>query len=142
LNHGTVSQSAIRIRIRIRDPMPRFVVLEHAPGLKSRRGCHWDLMLEAGGSLRTWALAEPPAAGRSIDAEKLADHRLEYLDYEGPLSGERGNVTRWDGGTYEVVEETENTFVVAFKGTRWKGRAVLVRDPTDMERWRLECGTS
>ena len=77
--------------------MPRFVILEHDyPEL------HWDFMLECAGALKTWRLAEPPAThGELIAAVALEDHRLDYLDYEGPVSGNRGRVKRWDRGDYE-----------------------------------------
>lgn len=32
--------------------------------------------------------------GQSIHAERIADHRWAYLEYEGPLSGNRGEVSR------------------------------------------------
>jgi hypothetical protein len=81
--------------------MPRFVVLEHDHPV-----LHWDLMLECGQVLRTWRLAEPPAPGKTIRAEALADHRLHYLDYEGSVSGDRGSVKRHLRGTYDLVAET------------------------------------
>ena len=59
-------------------------------------------MLEQDGVLRTWALAEEPAAQAEIAAEALGDHRLDYLEYEGPVSGDRGSVSRWDEGEYEM----------------------------------------
>jgi hypothetical protein len=83
--------------------MPRFVVLRHVTPPGHDRPTHGDFMLECGGALRTWALAEPPSPGRTIAAEELPDHRLAYLDYEGEVSGGRGSVTRWDAGTYEVL---------------------------------------
>lgn len=87
--------------------MPRFVVLEHDHPV-----LHWDLMLECGPVLRTWRLAEPPAAGKTIHAEALADHRLHYLDYEGPVSGGRGCVKGYLGGTYDLVSETPDMIEV------------------------------
>lgn len=78
--------------------MPRFVILEH-----DHPELHWDLMLETGDVLRTWRLAEPPTAiGQSIRAIPIADHRTMYLDYEGPVSGNRGTVNRWDAGRFET----------------------------------------
>ena len=74
----------------------RFVILEH-----DHPALHWDFMLEANGVLRTWRLPAVPAAGEMI-AEQIADHRLAYLDYEGPVSGARGTVKRWDHGTYRL----------------------------------------
>lgn len=105
--------------------MPQFVILTHThPSL------HWDLMLESGDSLRTWRLAEtPPTQPLShpikpadvIKAESIADHRLAYLTYEGPVSRNRGRVDRWDAGTYELVAETESTITVKFRGGKLNG---------------------
>ena len=53
-------------------------------------GVHWDFMLEAGDVLRTWAIDAPIVAGRDLPARALADHRLIYLEYEGEISGNRG----------------------------------------------------
>lgn len=70
-------------------------------------------MLEADGRLQTWALAQVPIDWRAIDidsqriaksntveVERLPDHRLAYLAYEGQVSGERGQVRQLDAGTY------------------------------------------
>ncbi len=90
--------------------MPRYVILLHEipPGHKvaGGRGTHWDLMLEQNGVLRTWALADEPRGELTTQAEQLPDHRLAYLDYEGPVSGNRGNVSQWDAGEYEVLAES------------------------------------
>ena len=74
--------------------MARFVLLEHV-----WNGVHWDLMLEHGEVLRTWAIDSPVVAGRDLPARALADHRRLYLDYEGEISGDRGHVRRIDTGT-------------------------------------------
>ncbi|CAN5184060.1 hypothetical protein BH11PLA2_BH11PLA2_29470 [soil metagenome] len=71
--------------------MPRFAVLLH-----DWPSPHYDLLLEADGVLKTWRLAEPPRDG--VRVEPISDHRLLYLDYEGAVSGNRGSVTRFDGG--------------------------------------------
>src|SRR5262245_41193710 len=99
--------------------MPRFVVLRHEMPPDSARGrVHWDFMLEQAGALRTWALAEEPAAGDEILAEALADHRLAYLDYEGPISGDRGGVTQWDAGEYEAERDAADQLQVRLSGRR------------------------
>jgi hypothetical protein len=105
--------------------MPRFVILLHELPAGADRRTHWDLMLEADGVLRTWALAEEPALGRSIAAEPLADHRLAYLTYEGEVSGNRGRVTRWDSGEYEVLAEAADRLEIRLAGGRLAGVAVL-----------------
>jgi hypothetical protein len=118
--------------------MLRFTILEH----ESPRGRHWDLLLEAGAVLTTWALASPPDATGPIDAESLADHRIEYLDYEGPISGDRGTVSRWDAGVYRLVRQTDRELVLALEGRRLVGTATLTRSADDPRRWRFEMSQS
>ena len=113
--------------------MPRFVVVEH----DSPRGLHWDLMLEEGGVLLTWALSEPPQAARTIPAEALSDHRLAYLDHEGPVSGGRGSVTRWDQGTYELEHRSDDELAVVLAGRRLAGRATLLRLGAGRLQWQF-----
>jgi hypothetical protein len=103
--------------------MPRFVVLTH-----DHPFLHWDLMLEEGEILRTWRLAQPPDAEGPIDAEALPDHRLAYLDYEGPVSGGRGTVERWDVGTYELAQFAADRLQVRFAGRRLSGDATIARE--------------
>lgn len=125
--------------------MRRFVVLHHETPPGYARGPHYDLMLEwpadeapaaaaplsgegAAGLpavLRTWALRELPTPGRWIPAEPLADHRREYLDYEGPVRGGRGRVTRCDAGTYELLEHTQQALRVRLRGQRLRGILLL-----------------
>ena len=92
--------------------MARYVILTHDHPFP-----HWDLMLEAGGVLRTWRLLSEPGPGRVVWAERLADHRIAYLEYEGPVSGGRGSVARWDYGTY-ARQTNGNRLRIALQGTR------------------------
>jgi len=86
--------------------MPRFVILRHdAP-----RRLHFDFLLEVSGGLKTWALPQSPQDGVEMVCEALPDHRQGYLDYEGPVSGGRGTVTRWDWGTYGNAEGDRSMF--------------------------------
>ncbi len=73
----------------------RFVILRH-----DHPTLHWDFMLETAGVLKTWRWPTPYAG--TFFAEALPDHRLEYLEYEGPVSGGRGSVRCWDRGVYEM----------------------------------------
>jgi hypothetical protein len=123
--------------------MPRFVVLRHdvpsgAEALTGGRALHWDFMLEMGDVLRAWALAEQPdPAGMSCFAEKLPDHRLLYLDYEGEVSGGRGTVSRLDAGDYASVGNDKSEVVVRLNGRLLKGTARLSRGGPDDQRWRF-----
>ena len=112
--------------------MPRFVILEH-----DHPTLHWDLMLEAGDVLQTWRLAQPPEGTTGqIAATALADHRLLYLDYEGPISGHRGSVRRWDKGTYVIENESTAEVLLTFNGSLLRGRAKLWQ--SEKEGWRFE----
>jgi DNA polymerase Ligase (LigD) len=120
--------------------MFRFVILLHETPPGYERATHWDLMFEQGSALRTWALAEEPQvdgprAGATIDAEQLPNHRLEYLDYEGPVSGSRGQVTQWDGGTFELECDTADEFAALVSGRWLRGRVRLVPLKGGDQRW-------
>ncbi len=75
---------------------------------------HTDWMFDNGVGLWTWAsdTALPPHDQPFNDRrfEKLFDHRREYLDYEGPVSNDRGQVTRIEQGHYELVVHNEERF--------------------------------
>jgi hypothetical protein len=109
--------------------MPRFVILEHdAPFL------HWDFMLEVVGGLRTWRLMAPPSAEQPIDAVPLGLHRLAYLDYEGPVSGNRGTVAQWDRGDFDGLVLEDDKVIVRIHGGRVDGTMELKRVG---EKWSL-----
>ena len=109
--------------------MPRFVLLYHElpPGA---RPSHWDLMLERGDSLRTWALEQELRVGAEITCQALPDHRLDYLDYEGPVSNHRGQVTRVDRGTYETLRESGEELLVRLDGRRFGGELLMQNSPS------------
>lgn len=102
--------------------MPRFVLLYHECPPSLGKPSHWDLMLERDGVLLTWNLPQLPAAwggtAETIVATRIADHRIAYLDYEGPVSGNRGTVTRVDSGEYEVAQENAVSLRVRLTGSR------------------------
>ncbi len=104
--------------------MSRFVLLFHVCPPDFGKPSHWDLMLECEGALMTWSLAKLPTSWRTpaghgaieLVAARLPDHRLVYLDYEGPVSGDRGHVKRIDRGDYEVVDVSSEWLNVRLAG--------------------------
>lgn len=77
------------------DGRKRFVILKH-----DHPYLHWDLLLEIDGDLESWRLLREPVMREWIAAEPLPAHRIAYLTYEGPVSQNRGCVTRVMSGTY------------------------------------------
>jgi hypothetical protein len=115
----------------------RFVLLRHEYPARIATPSHWDFMLEADGVLMTWQLNRLPASWLvalqlesadelpQVPATRLADHRLEYLDYEGPVSGDRGSVHCVDRGTYQLQEESAEHLAVELSGSFLLGRTSL-----------------
>jgi len=85
----------------------RYVVLHHTGWNED----HFDLMLEADtdGPLLTWRLDAFPAPTR---VQLLANHRRDYLTYEGDVSNGRGRVRRVAEGEYVVKDKTVADFLV------------------------------
>ncbi len=102
--------------------MPRFVILAH-----DWPEPHWDFLAEAGGVLRAWRLRRGPLTDTDVPADLSFDHRLLYLDYEGPISSGRGSVTRWDSGTCEWLSHEPDRVELDVRGEELVGRVVICR---------------
>ena len=111
----------------------RFVILHH----RLDHGEHWDLMLEQGDVLLTWQLLRDPTFPDNfpIPARRIGDHRKAYLDYEGPLSGNRGTVRRVDSGTVEFEANTPRCCRFVLSGNRLRGAFLLQQQTQD---WTFE----
>jgi hypothetical protein len=91
-------------------PDLRYIVLHHT-GIAEP---HFDLMIELspGSELSTWRLPHwPPLPGDEFTP--LAKHRRDYLEYEGAVSGNRGEVKRVAAGSCEILDQSANRVVVA-----------------------------
>ena len=82
-------------------------------------------MLEAGPALRSWRLLGDPRTGEPVPAAANADHRVAYLDTQGPVSGERGSVRRVDAGSYDG--ELGETWEVLWRGAAGAGVARMIQ---------------
>lgn len=119
----------------------QFVILHHQLPPDSDRPSHWDLMLEHHGQLATWALERAPSAinhsphPESIPARQLDPHRLEYLHYQGPVSGGRGTVTRYDAGECDWSWPQPAAAVGTLRGQRLHGQFQLTANTDDPLNW-------
>jgi hypothetical protein len=69
-------------------------------------GSHFDWMIQRGDSLITFRVTDRIDRGcTAFGAIPLPDHRVEYLRYEGPVSGGRGGVTRIAEGAVETLRD-------------------------------------
>jgi len=109
----------------------RFAVLVHDHPFR-----HWDVLLQTGETCRTWRLLDSPESPGPWRAEPLPDHRTYYLDYAGPVSGDRGTVTPWDTGPLIWLTCTPTHVRVLCRGNHWFG-ALSLRQQTDCQ-WQAE----
>lgn len=88
----------------------RYVILRHE-GIPDP---HFDLMFETspGSVLATWRSPVWPLVEIHTELVALPDHRRDYLDYEGPLSNNRGSVHRVATGTHTVQQDHPTLLIV------------------------------
>ncbi len=103
----------------------RFVIQEH----ETADGVHWDLMLEQDDALTTFRLEEPPeqALVHPVRAEKIFDHPLRFLWYEGPVRKGTGRVHIVERGGYSALEWRDDLLALRLEGTILHGTFTLVR---------------
>lgn len=116
----------------------RFVVQEHRTG----EAClapttHWDLMLEQDEVLTTFRLEEPPeqVLVHPVRAEKIFDHPLRFLSYEGPVQKGTGHVHIVERGDYSALEWRDDLLALRLEGTILHGAFALTR--TGGTEWRF-----
>ena len=124
--------------------MGRYAVLNHQVNheisASSDRQDHFDLLLEFADVLVTWELSVwLPTETQSI--RRLPDHRLVYLDYQGPISNNRGSVTRVDQGQFELTQGQHpgNDCQLVLLNNQCKLSLRIHKSDTDAEneRWQL-----
>lgn len=120
----------------------RFVVQQHAA-----RNLHYDLRLEMGGTLVSWAVPKGPSPNPADKrlAMKVEDHPVEYVDFEGVIpDGEygAGPVIVWDQGTWVAKADPEagleqGKLLFELRGYKLRGVWTLVKTRQAENSWLL-----
>ena len=119
--------------------MTRFVVQLH-----DATTLHFDLRLQMGDVLRSWAVPKGPSvdpAARRL-AVPVEDHDLAAGDFEGVHEGQSrgsGAVIIWDEGTAEILREEPGHLSFALHGEKLTGRFALTK--TGERSWVLVKGS-
>ncbi|MGI9592917.1 MAG: DNA ligase D, partial [Myxococcota bacterium] len=103
------------------------------------RRLHWDLRLEIGPVLASWAVPRGPSLNpqeRRL-AVRTEDHPLEYADFEGVIPEGNygaGAMIVWDAGSYRTVDGSapdagldSGKLDLVLEGHKLRGRFALVR---------------
>jgi bifunctional non-homologous end joining protein LigD len=104
-----------------------FVIQEH-----HARRLHYDLRLENGGVLKSWAVPKgmPESPRQRHLAVETEDHPIGYANFEGSIPEGQygaGTVKIWDKGHYQTKVWEDNKIEFTLNGQRLKGRYILVR---------------
>jgi len=99
---------------------------------------HWDLRLQEGDVLASWAIPKEPPVEEGVRrlAVHVEDHPLDYANFEGTIpEGEygAGTVEIWDRGTYLPLEQTPAKKIIDLEGKRLVGPYVLLKLKPGME---------
>src|SRR4029078_5315143 len=116
-------------------PVARFVVQQH-----HATTLHFDLRIEDGGVLRSWAgpkgpSMEPAVRRRAVPVE---DHSMAAGEFEGVHEGSArgsGAVIIWDEGTVDLVRNEPEHLAFRLRGHKLAGGFALTR--TGEGRWIL-----
>ena len=112
----------------------RFCVQRH-----SATRLHYDLRLEVGGVLKSWAVPKGPTLDPKEKrlAVHVEDHPIEYRDFEGTIPAGNygaGSVLLWDRGTYELLGDASaekqlerGDFKFRLHGEKLMGEFALVK---------------
>lgn len=78
-------------------------------------------MLEEGDVLKTFTLWQLPDLKATVEAIPDFDHRRAYLDYEGLVSNNRGEVMQVESGTFVWKRRTANQIEIELSGKQLRG---------------------
>ncbi|RME87330.1 MAG: hypothetical protein D6785_02165 [Planctomycetota bacterium] len=105
--------------------LSEFVIQHH---FKNHQDIHFDFMIRWEDSLLTWSLQKLPTMEEPIQiGQKIFNHRLKYLDFEGEIGRGLGFCKIWDKGKCWILEWQEG-----------KMGKFLVCGRKDSQLWQLD----
>jgi DNA ligase D-like protein (predicted 3'-phosphoesterase) len=101
---------------------------------------HYDLRIEIGGVLRSWAVPKGPSLDPRVRrlAVPVEDHELAAGEFEGVHEGQArgsGAVIIWDEGPAEILRDEPGHLSFELRGQKLSGGFALTR--TGGRRWIL-----
>lgn len=115
--------------------MAQFVVQLH-----DATTLHFDLRLEIGEALRSWAVPKGPSLDPAVRrlAVPVEDHPLSAGEFEGVHEDQvrgSGAVIIWDEGALEILREEPDHLSFVLRGQKLSGRFGMMK--TGERRWIL-----
>jgi len=115
---------------------PVFVIQKH-----DARNLHYDLRLESGGVMKSWAVPKGPSMDPKVRrlAVPTEDHPMSYNDFEGVIPDGNygaGTVIVWDRGTFQNAKGEDVSFAqnleeghatILLNGEKLRGKFALIR---------------
>lgn len=100
-------------------PESEFVIQQHT----TPEGYHWDLMLQSGDVLWTWRMTVSPEHINTacLPIERIVDHPLRFLSYEGPVQNNTGRVKIADKGCFRMISVKIDSLCVDVQGKILQG---------------------
>ena len=94
-------------------------------------------MLEVGSVLATYRLQLPPEEllQQTTTAVKIFDHPLRFLTYEGSVNNDKGSVRIAEAGTYQLLNQTSESYQLQLDGKILKGKFTLTH--IEANKWKF-----
>ncbi len=112
--------------------MPLKFTFSHHTGCSNKED-HYDLFLEDEGGLITFSMKSPTIYGQ--ECIRIRDHRKIYLDFEGKIDDEKGDVKIMETGGLEIVKKDPKMLICRLGG---KEESKIRIEKKEGDTWLIE----
>lgn len=114
-----------------------FVIQKHEA---DKAGLHYDFRMNINGVGKSWVIRKnvPTKVGEKRLAISVENHPISYFDFEGTIPEGQygaGEVSIYDKGTYEMLEDKKDRMTFRLNGNKVKGLYHMVK--TDDNKWLI-----